>query len=77
MSKESACQFLEAATYDPALRERFQEVASPEEFVKVARELGYALTTEELKDVVKEHSEGVILRRQTGVWPWLRKVKWI
>lgn len=77
MSKESASQLLEAATRNADLRKQFQAVANPDEFVKVASELGYPLTTDELKEVVKEHSEGVILRRQTGIWPWLRSVRWI
>jgi predicted ribosomally synthesized peptide with nif11-like leader len=77
MSKESASQLLEAATRNADLRKQFQGVANPDEFVKVASELGYPLTTDELKEVVKEHSEGVTLRRQTGIWPWLRSVRWI
>ena len=76
MSKESANQFLEVAAHDTTLREKFTEVDNPQDFVKAAEEAGYYFTTEELKEVVKEHSEGATLRRTTGVWQWLRTVKW-
>lgn len=77
MSKEGATKFLKAAATDTALREKFKLVASPEEFLKIALELGYSFTTEELLAVVKEHSEGITLRRKTGIWQWLRSVNWI
>ncbi|MBW4682877.1 MAG: Nif11-like leader peptide family natural product precursor [Microcoleus vaginatus WJT46-NPBG5] len=77
MSKQSATQFLSVAARDSDVQENFKSVNNPQEFVKVAEELGYSFTPEELKDVVKEHSEGVTLRRKTGIWNWLRHVKWI
>lgn len=77
MSKQSATQFLSVAARNTEVQENFQSVNNPEEFVQVAEGLGYNFTTEELKDVVKEHSEGVTLRRKTGVWNWLRRVNWI
>lgn len=77
MSKQSATQFLSVAARNTEVQENFRSVNNPEEFVQVAEGLGYNFTTEELKDVVKEHSEGVTLRRKTGVWHWLRRVNWI
>lgn len=77
MSKQSATQFLSVAARNTEVQENFRSVNNPEEFVQVAEGLGYNFTTEELKDVVKEHSEGVTLRRKTGVWNWLRRVNWI
>jgi len=77
MPKESADQFLEDATQNSTLREKMGAATSPEEFVKIAEALGYSFTTQELKEVVSENSENVLLRRQTGIWPWLRHVNWI
>ena len=77
MSKQSATQFLSVVARNTEVQENFNSVNNPQEFVQVAEELGYNFTTEELKDVVKEHSEGVTLRRKTGVWNWLRRVNWI
>ncbi|MFB2934894.1 Nif11-like leader peptide family natural product precursor [Aerosakkonemataceae cyanobacterium BLCC-F154] len=77
MTKESAYQFLEDATSDFSLREKMTAASNPEEFIKMAETLGYNFTSQELRDVISEHSENVTLRRQTGVWPWLRHVNWI
>lgn len=77
MSKESASQFLEAVAIHAELRDNFQSVTKPEEFIQVAEHLGYNFTTEELKEVVEDHSQGVQMRRPTGVWPWLRSVSWL
>ena len=77
MSKQSATQFLSVVARNTEVQDNFNSVNNPQEFVQVAEELGYNFTTEELKDVVKEHSEGVTLRRKTGVWNWLRRVNWI
>jgi predicted ribosomally synthesized peptide with nif11-like leader len=76
MSKESATQFLRDATNKMELRDKFKEVADAREFIQVASQLGYDFTTEELKEVVTEHSQGITVRRHTGVWPWLRTVPW-
>lgn len=77
MSLENANLFLESAAQDAKLRAKFETATNPEEFIKVASESGYEFTTEELKEAVTELSKGVILRRKTGVWPWLRTVKWV
>jgi predicted ribosomally synthesized peptide with nif11-like leader len=77
MSIESANLFLEDAAREIALRDNFKDVTNAEEFLEVARKLGYDFTTEELKESVSELSKGVLVRRKTGVWPWLRSVKWI
>lgn len=77
MSKESANQFLLKASHDLEFQHQFEQAGTPEEFLKLARELGYDFTSDELREIVKEHSEGVTLRRHTGIWTWLRSVKWI
>lgn len=77
MSKESAHKFLEDATSDLSLREKMKEASSPEDFIKIAEKLNYTFTTQELRDVIAEHSENVTMRRHTGIWPWLRDVNWI
>lgn len=77
MSKESANQFLEDAARNEALREKLQSAPSPDEFVSTAHSLGYSFTVDELKEVVREHSEDAKLRRKTGIWPWLRTVHWV
>lgn len=77
MSIESATQFLKDVNWSWDLREKFQDVATPEEFINVAAQLGYDFTTEELANVVHQHSEGVKIRRDYGVWAWLRTVNWI
>ncbi len=76
MSKESAIKFLADAALDDHLRNHFINVDTPEKFIKIAQECGYQFTTEELHEVIKEHSEGILIRRQTGIWKWLRNVKW-
>jgi predicted ribosomally synthesized peptide with nif11-like leader len=77
MSVQNATRFLEAVSQDETLRERFGTVSTPEEFLEVCKQLGYSFTTEELKNIVKEQSEGVLVRRNTGVWKWLRSVNWV
>ncbi len=77
MTKESANQFLEDVAFDNHLRAELEAATNPQEFAQVAQSLGYTFTPEELKEVVKEHSEGVTRRRTTGVWQWLRTVHWI
>jgi hypothetical protein len=39
--------------------------------------LGYDFTPTELKQVVAEQSHGILIRRKTGVWKWLRDVAWM
>lgn len=77
MSLESANRFLEAAAHDEELRERFDTVQSPDEFMKVIEQLGYSFTSEELMTLAREQSQGVLVRRNTGVWKWLRNIKWV
>lgn len=77
MSIESASRFLEAVAYDETLREKFEAVESPEDFLRVSEQLGYSFTTEELMAIAREQSQGVTVRRHTGVWRWLRGVKWV
>lgn len=77
MSRESAEQFLEAATEDGTLREKLKSVHSLQDFINVAETMGYSFTSHELKSVIKENSEGVTMRRKTGIWPWLRQFSWV
>ena len=77
MSRESAENFLEAATVDSILRDKLTAAGNFEEFVQIAQSMGYNFTAQELKLVIKENSEGVTMRRKTGVWPWLRHFSWI
>lgn len=77
MTMQNATRFLEAISQDETLRERFIRVSTPEEFLDVCQQLGYSFTTEELKNLVKEQSQGVLVRRGTGVWKWLRSVNWL
>ncbi len=77
MSIDQAHLFLTNASQDMDLRESFKDVRNPQEFLVTAHNLGYDFTTEELKEAVSELSKGVLIRRKTGIWPWLRSVKWI
>lgn len=77
MSKKNVTQFLSDAAQSRTLREKFQAANSSEEFLNIARQLGYNFTTEELQNVIHDCSQGVEVRRHTGVWPWLRSVRWL
>ncbi|OUC16304.1 MAG: Nif11-like leader peptide family natural product precursor [Alkalinema sp. CACIAM 70d] len=77
MSVKSATRFLSAVAQDQGMRDRFVAVQSPDEFIQISHQLGYSFTTSELKKVVSRRSRGVVIRRQTGIWPWLRTVNWI
>ena len=77
MSIESANRFLEAVAYDETLREKFEAVTCPEEFLRITEQLGYSFTTTELMTIAKEQSQGVVTRRHTGVWKWLRSINWV
>lgn len=77
MSLESASRFLEAVAYDETLRERFDQMQGPEEFLKITAQLGYSFTTDELMSLAREQSEGITVRRHTGVWKWLRSINWV
>lgn len=77
MSIESANRFLEAVAYDETLREKFEGITSPEEFLRITEQLGYSFTTDELMSIAREQSQGVLVRRTTGVWKWLRGINWV
>jgi predicted ribosomally synthesized peptide with nif11-like leader len=77
MSAQSANQFLSKAAHDLEFQHKFEQAANPQEFIQIAEELGFDFTPDELKAVVQQNSEGVKVRRQTGVWRWLRNVNWI
>ncbi|MBC7516021.1 MAG: Nif11-like leader peptide family natural product precursor [Alkalinema sp. FL-bin-369] len=77
MSIKSAARFLSAASKDQVLRDRFSAVESPEDFLCVSQQMGYSFTTDELKKLVVRQSRSVQIRRDTGVWHWLRNVNWI
>lgn len=77
MSTESAARFLEAVAYDESLREKFEYVQTPDDFLRVTEQLGYSFTTEELMELAREQSQGVTVRRHTGVWKWLRSINWV
>ncbi len=77
MSYENATQFLLDIVHKEELRKKFKSVTNPQEFMVICQQLGYDFTHEELEIVIKEHSVGVNLRRETGIWTWLRTIKWI
>ena len=77
MSIKSAARFLSAASRDQELRDRFQSVQSPEDFLYISQEMGYSFTTAELKKIVTLKSRNIQVRRTTGVWHWLRQVNWV
>ena len=56
MSLESASRFLEAVASDETLRERFDQMQGPEEFLKITDQLGYSFTTDELMSLAREQS---------------------
>jgi predicted ribosomally synthesized peptide with nif11-like leader len=76
VNQENARKFLKDAADDIDLRNRFNEVRNSEEFIKIAAELGYVFTTENLLTVVKEQSQ-LVTERRDGVWQWLRSVNWV
>lgn len=76
MSTESVNKFLSDVAYRESLRSHFDQVQNGQDFIQVCQELGYDFTIDELKMVVKENSEGVLVRRKTGAWTWLRQVPW-
>ena len=79
MSKESVDKFLTAIVSDTnnEIRGKFADVTNPQEFITKCQELGYIFTTDELKAVLEDKSEGVEVRRNTGVWKWLRQYNWL
>ncbi len=77
MSTESVKDFLAKAAMDLEIQEKFKAAKNSQEFLEMAKSMGYDFTTDEMKAVVKQNSEGVLVRRQTGIWKWLRTVNWI
>lgn len=77
MSIKSAARFLSAASQDQVLRDRFSAVKSPEDFLCISQEMGYCFTTDELKKLIVRQSRSANIRRDTGVWRWLRNVTWV
>lgn len=76
MSREESERFLASAAHSSKLRSQFESVQTPEEFIQKVHELNYDFSTEELVALVAELSAGVLQRRKTGVWDWLRTVPW-
>ena len=77
MTKKNAGQFLADAAQNRTLRETLEGATNAEDFLNIAHQLGYTFTSEELGDVIHFYSEGIQVRRSTGVWPWLRSVNWV
>ncbi len=77
MSIKSAARFLSAASQDQEMRDRFQSVKSPEDFLSVSQEMGYSFTTAELKKIITLKSRNIQVRRTTGIWRWLRQINWV
>jgi predicted ribosomally synthesized peptide with nif11-like leader len=77
MSVKSAQRFLECVAHDGDLRHRFEAASNCGDFLSVAQEMGYSFTSDELMQVASQLSEGIDLRRPTGVWKWLRAVEWL
>ncbi len=77
MSVENAEQFLKDALHHPEVRAAFHDAKTPQDFFKISESLGYNFSGQELETVVSEHSQGVQIRRRTGIWQWLRTVNWI
>ncbi len=77
MRKKNASQFLADAAQNRTLRETLETATNAEDFLDIAHQLGYTFTKEDLSNVIHDCSEGIKVRRNTGVWPWLRNVNWI
>ncbi|NDJ18399.1 Nif11-like leader peptide family natural product precursor [Myxacorys almedinensis] len=77
MSLESATRFLTAVAGDQSMREKFNMVKTPEDFLSISHQLGYCFTTAELYKIVSDLSDSSSLRRSTGVWKWLRSQQWV
>ncbi len=76
MSIENANRFLNAIAQDETIRSHFEAVSCREEFLLTAQDLGYFFTAPELAEVIATHSQGILYRRATGVWRWLRSCHW-
>lgn len=74
MSSEQVLRFLEDAAASSALREKFSAVSDASDFLLVAQRCGYAFTSEEFIATIAQLSKDTPVRRQTGVWRWLRSI---
>ncbi|AZB72197.1 Nif11-like leader peptide family natural product precursor [Synechococcus elongatus] len=74
MSSDQVLRFLEDAAISKELRDKFSAVSDASEFLLVAQRSGYAFTSEEFIHTIAELSKDVPIRRQTGVWRWLRTI---
>lgn len=77
MSQEEVMRFLKDVNQDHDLRTSLEEAADPQAFIQMVHQLGYQFEAGELEEVAHEQSQGIITRRPTGVWHWLRTVNWI
>jgi transposase len=76
MSIESANRLLTAAAQDEQIRDRFTTVSTQADFLQTSERLGYCFTATEFAEVIAAHSQGILRRRTTGVWRWLREINW-
>ncbi|MFO8039774.1 MAG: Nif11-like leader peptide family natural product precursor [Sodalinema sp.] len=77
MSVKNAEQFLKDALHNPELRAAFEDAKTPQDFFQISESLGYDFSSQDLETVISQHSQGVQIRRRTGIWHWLRTVNWI
>lgn len=54
MSKQSCVEFLTQVTKTSSLKEKLQQVESPADIINLAREEGYIITEEEIREVINE-----------------------
>ena len=76
MSLENANRFLNAVAQDEEIRTHFATVSCQEDFLLTAQDLGYYFTASELTEAIAAQSQGILYRRATGVWRWLRSLNW-
>jgi predicted ribosomally synthesized peptide with nif11-like leader len=76
MSIENANRFLNAVAQDEPIRAHFAAISCQEDFLLTAQDLGYFFTAPELAEAIAAHSQGILYRRTTGVWRWLRSFNW-
>jgi hypothetical protein len=74
---ENAKRFLADASSRESIREHFIDVTNAHDFIEKVKSLGYDCDQDDLKAVVKSYSEKTEIRRNTGIWAWLRTVNWI
>lgn len=74
MSSEQVLRFLEDAAASRTLRDKFSAVTDASDFLLIAQRSGYAFTSEEFIATIAQLSKDAPVRRQTGVWRWLRSI---